>query len=677
MATAPPVFFDPAQFPFTMPNVLLPPPVLPPPPPPPAPPAPSKSSSLDVLKILIGLLIVLILGAILAVFIFLPRTSNQTDLRESNEKIAKLLSDSNKEIARLQREQILYIENERQRRQENLIEKHRVEDRLFEQQRYERQLSIENQRLERQYNLTEIHRSEDRSIEQQQREQDLKLAIQQLKQQFETEEKRLQILLEEKQSNEQRRKNDINKEYTELLTDFIDKIMSAQQPLNITNLELKVRSLIRRFDSLYKSLLIRFLYKSKLLYVQNADSPTLDLQGANLKNLDLDDMDVEFDQIGRWLNYTQLSLPLTNLINASFEQIYLNKANFSWCNMTGTSFHGSQIIQTDFYRAYLSLTNFIDTNVFQSNFSYATIRRASFRNANLSQAYMHNADLESTDFQDIIAFQTDFSESKISSADFRSANLFQAQMVNVFAQSTNFHTAKAMQTNFSYAYMPDCIFQWADLTDASFRNTFLGGANFENANVVNVDFTGANLISVKITPGQLNVVLSIAQAILPDGSKGKNRNLVHNGNASCTGISGTIANWNSNGDVFTKQDEFSTDECVFQARKINATLQQTIDVRRYERLIENGRSKIYLEMQEKAAGTLNLSNLPAYINVRFIDSNNNQIGLEQSTLHITLFTQPSTFIATIPCPSTTVELQLTIVFQEANATVDNIYVTIE
>ncbi|CAF4249066.1 unnamed protein product [Rotaria sp. Silwood2] len=679
MITAPPVFFDPSQVQLTMPNVLYPPPAhfpgLPPPPSPPA-LASSKSSLLDVLKILVSLLIVLMLGAIFAVLVFLPRTSNQVDLRESNEKIAKLISDSNENIARLQREQILYIENERQIRQEVLIEKHRLEDRLFKQQHYEQQLSIENQRLERQYNLTEKHRSEDREIEQQRHEQDLIFAIQKSKQQFENEEKRLQIFYEEKQFNEQRRKEDLNKENDKLLTDFMYETMSTQQPLNVANFELKVHSLIRRFDSLHKSLLIQFLYKFKFLYVKHANMSPLDLQGANLKDLDLDDMDAEFGQIGRWLNYTQLSLPLTNLINASLEQIYLNDANFSACNMTGTSFRWSEIIRTNFYRAHLSLTNFIDTNVSQSNFSFTKIHRASFRNANLSQAYMHNANLASTNFQDIIAIKTNFSESEISSADFYSANLFQAQMVAVVARSTNFHTAIAVQTNFSYSNMPGCIFQWANLTNASFRKTFLSGANFENANVNNVDFTGAILIGAKITPGQLNTVLSIAQAILPDGSIGKNKNLVHNGNAECSKVPGTIANWNTNGDILTKQDKFST-ECVFQAKKINAILQQNIDLRRYERLIEHGRSKIYLEMQEKAAEVSDKSNPPAYMNVRFIDSNNNQIGLEQSTMNIASFTSPSTFIATIPCPSITVELQLTIVFREPNTTVDNIYVTIE
>ncbi|CAF4342068.1 unnamed protein product, partial [Rotaria magnacalcarata] len=101
--------------------------------------------------------------------------------------IAKLLSESNEKIAQLQREQALFMEIERQRRQENVMEKYRSEDRLNAQQRIEKQISIENQRLERQYNLTEKHRREDQLYEQTKREQDLRFALHQSSQQLEVE----------------------------------------------------------------------------------------------------------------------------------------------------------------------------------------------------------------------------------------------------------------------------------------------------------------------------------------------------------------------------------------------------------------------------------------------------------------------------------------------------------
>ena len=240
---------------------------------------------------------------------------------------------------------------------------------------------------------------------------------------------------------------------------------------------------------------------------------------------------------------------------------------------------------------------------------------------------MDNADLRSTNFQEVMAIETNFSQSEISSSNIRYAHLLRAQLAHTSAKTVDFSYTRAMESNFSQAYMPECTFQRADLRNATFQNTFLAGADFTNANVEDVDFTGAILPGAKITPEQLSVVLSISQAVLPDGSIGKNTNLVANGNAICTGTSTATVGWVNNGDVFTSQD-LSNTECAFQARRINATLRHNICIRRYQRLIEHQQSKIYIEMQEKSAGILNLSTPPAYMNVLFLDSNNTQIGVE-------------------------------------------------
>jgi hypothetical protein len=267
METAPPMSLDPSQIRL---NML-----------PPAPPIRSKSRFLDIFKILTGLLIALILTAILSVLIFIPRTSNQIDLRQSNENIAKLQRESNENISRLQREQQLSIENERQK---------------YEQILKEQELIMEMRLLERQENFTERHRLEDRSMEQLRREQDLYLAAEQSKQQLEIEQKRLELSLEERKIAEERRKEDLNREDADVLSHFMEEVILAKTPMNTSVLELKVHSLIRRFDSEYKSLLISFLYKTKLLNVQDSDHSTLDLQGADLKGIDLDGIDVESGQ---------------------------------------------------------------------------------------------------------------------------------------------------------------------------------------------------------------------------------------------------------------------------------------------------------------------------------------------------------------------------------------------
>ncbi|CAF4383497.1 unnamed protein product, partial [Adineta steineri] len=120
--------------------------------------------------------------------------------------------------------------------------------------------------------------------------------MQQLNQQINIEERRLQILLQEQQLTEQHRKDDISNANSNLLYAFIQEIISAKEPLNQTIFQLKIESLVQRLDSHHKSLLIRFLYKMKYLNAQHSDSITLDLHGMNLKELDLDAMDINSGQ---------------------------------------------------------------------------------------------------------------------------------------------------------------------------------------------------------------------------------------------------------------------------------------------------------------------------------------------------------------------------------------------
>ena len=272
MSTTPSAPLDPNQIHFAMPA---------------PPPAPSKSRAFDILKLLIALLIALILAAILVVLIFVPRASNGVDLEESNEKIAKLQLESNEKIARLQREsnenmtrmqheQQISIEAERENRQE-----------IWREQ----QLHMEMQRFEREQNLTEKRRLEDQLIEKERRAQDLNRAMEQARQQIEIEQKRLQLLVEDRQLAEEHRKEDLSRQNAKLVSDLMEEVLFAGQSVNRSMIEVKVHSLLRRLDPLHKSILIHDLYQANLLTLQNGENKPLDLYGANLKNLDLDGID--------------------------------------------------------------------------------------------------------------------------------------------------------------------------------------------------------------------------------------------------------------------------------------------------------------------------------------------------------------------------------------------------
>ena len=242
------------------------------------PPPPSKSPVVEILKLVVGVFIVLVLGAILIVLIVVPRTGNTVDSRESNEKIAKLERESNEDIARLQRQQEIVLENDRQKNQNVSMEK---------------QWKREFERIERHVNLTERYRLEDRIIGEQHRREDIDRAMDQFRIQLEIEQRRYELLLEERRLAEQHRQEDRSRENTDLVYKFLEDFIYTSQPLDKTKIENKIESLLRRIDSSHKSLLIDQLYEAKLLMGGDPNNPPLNLRGANLRELDFDGVAAE------------------------------------------------------------------------------------------------------------------------------------------------------------------------------------------------------------------------------------------------------------------------------------------------------------------------------------------------------------------------------------------------
>jgi hypothetical protein len=260
--TSPPIAADPSQVYLPMPAPMPPPTA-----------TGSKSRVLDVLKLLLGFAIAFLLAAILVVLIFAPN--------KSNENIAKLQRESNENIARLEREQMKSIEEERQQHETMLVQ---------------RQILKEIERFAVGINITENHRVQDRLIVEQQRAEDFEHAMRQSEQHLELEQKRYELLLEERNLAEERRREDLNRANAELISNFLEKFIYVQPPLNIPIITLKVRSLLHQLDPSQKSSLIDNLYKSKLLSTGDPNNLPLDLHGANLMGLDLDGTDTQSGQ---------------------------------------------------------------------------------------------------------------------------------------------------------------------------------------------------------------------------------------------------------------------------------------------------------------------------------------------------------------------------------------------
>lgn len=263
MSTYPPQFIDPSAVQWTTVNPI-----------PPSTSVPKQSRTLDVLKILLGFFIALLLAAILITVIVVPRSSGSIDLRASNEQIAKLQRESNENIARLQRELT-----------ENLT-------RLM----HDEQSKEADRRVQREETFIEKNRGEDQVIQRDQRQQDLSLAMEQLRQHINIEERRIQVMLEDRKIREENRKEDQSRENADLLAHFIEEVVSAKEPLEDSILRVKIDSLLARLDREHKSSLISFLYKLRYIHGERPGNAPLNMQGAFLKELDLDDVDRNSDE---------------------------------------------------------------------------------------------------------------------------------------------------------------------------------------------------------------------------------------------------------------------------------------------------------------------------------------------------------------------------------------------
>ena len=140
------------------------------------------------------------------------------------------------------------------------------------------------------------------------------------------------------------------------------------------------------------------------------------------------------------------------------------------------------------------------------------------------------------------------------------------------------------QTNFSRAQRVLANFTEANLTMSDFRDANLREAQFNKATFTMVNFSGANLHladlrDTSITSDQLSSALSIRDARLPDGTLGRDSNLIINGHAEC-GTSLDRSWIVESGSVATQKSSSTNNECVFALRShaIGASMRQRIDL---------------------------------------------------------------------------------------------------
>lgn len=220
-------------------------------------------------------------------------------------------------------------------------------------------------------------------------------------------------------------------------------------------------SVLRSLDSNRKGTLIRFLYESGLIIIENTVIPLagadfsfgsmayIRLWETNLKKVNFTKADL-----------TRAKLQKSDLTHAVLSESTLYHAYFILANLQGANLTKCNLIESDFTEAHLEFTLLSDSNMERSCFHKATLRLVNFSNCNL----------KGSKFTEINSSACNFSNSNLANADFSRSKLMRAKFIN------------------------------ADLR----------GANFKDA-----DLTFADLTNTNITKDQLNSTASLLNAKLP------------------------------------------------------------------------------------------------------------------------------------------------------------------
>jgi uncharacterized protein YjbI with pentapeptide repeats len=211
--------------------------------------------------------------------------------------------------------------------------------------------------------------------------------------------------------------------------------------------------------------------------------------------------------------YTKLTQVQVDAICAKHERFWAAKpggarAVFAWCDLSGLTLRGRNLIDADFTAAILSdadmsgcildKSNLFCADLQLANLTGASMRRtdlrgACLRGANLSGADLHEADLREgalalPDKQTGLAYvEISMRTSEANYANLRGANLERSKLSGI----------QAMKADFTDAVMKSCKLVRANLKQAIMDNVDLAGADLSGADLSGASLKDAVLIDAK------------------------------------------------------------------------------------------------------------------------------------------------------------------------------------
>ncbi|CAF1524978.1 unnamed protein product [Adineta ricciae] len=351
------------------------------------------------------------------------------------------------------------------------------------------------------------------------------------------------------------------------------------------------------------------------------------------------------------------------LAKSAFSDAQLANAKFDNANISEVQFDGAHLENVSFYKAYGIKETFWSAHLTNTNFQEAILLQSQFLAAKGNQTDFSNAILDKSNLQNI-----DLNEALFYNTSMNMVSLPYAKIIN-----SNLHYASFIQANCDGAH-----FDGSDLSHAKIIHSYLRFASFIQADFFQANLTGSYLTQVNFTGSknlnkeQLDAAFSISEAFLPDGTIGRNKNLVKYGHPMCN------QSMNNSMWIISPQtqmiimNQINRTNCAFQSRASDVTsMSQLVDINYYAtRMMElsgNGMISILLELD------LISGNITA--NLHLFNSTNHRVDeslrLFAGDMNKHLSAKHYVFNLAVD------HVELDIFFHQMNTTIDNIHLSIE
>lgn len=200
--------------------------------------------------------------------------------------------------------------------------------------------------------------------------------------------------------------------------------------------------------------------------------------------------------------------------------LFFHEADVSGENLSGANFVNGE------GKAFISGSNFNDTNLTGATLTNAFINKSTFNNANLASATLtdariYDSQFNNVNFEGINAQGTIFHDVELKGANFRNADLSNGGFSgsdlsgNVDASGANFNnvgfgSANLDGINLTNTNLSGAKLHNTQLTNATLSNTDFTGADFYRVNFTGTDLSGANLRNAKFQFSDLQTVIGLA-----------------------------------------------------------------------------------------------------------------------------------------------------------------------